>query len=245
MPGLSRRRLLASTAVSLLPAAAFAAHPGVISGGAPWAPDSGTPPEAASPGAWRFFTHREAIAVTAIVDRLIPADDLSVGGGEAGCAIFIDRQLAGPYGRAETLYMRPPFMQGLPQQGFQSDRSPAQLYRAGLAALDAYCKASFLGKSFAELPVFQQDSILTGLENGAVRLDGVDGPAFFDQLLQNTIEGFFADPIYGGNRDMAGWRLIGFPGARYDYRDHLATFDAPYDRPPVGLRGGPGWSGSL
>jgi gluconate 2-dehydrogenase gamma chain len=233
---ISRRQLLASTALVLL------APPG-WAGALPWKPDSGRPPEAALPGPWLFLTQDEVAAVEALFDRLIPPDDLSAGGREAGCAVYLDRQLAGPFGRAEQLYMRPPFMPGTPQQGFQSPQTPADLYRTGLAALDGYCRSGFVGKRFAELGPGQQDKILVGLEKGSIELPGVDGPSFFEQLLQNAMEGFFADPIYGGNRDMIGWRLIGFPGARYDYRDHLATFDAPYDRPPVALTGGPEWRG--
>ena len=66
-----------------------------------------------------------------------------------------------------------------------------------------------------------QDKVLTGIEKGETDLPGVNGESFFGMLLQNTVEGFFCDPIYGGNRDMAGWKLIGFPGARYDYRDYV------------------------
>ena len=85
-----------------------------------------------------------------------------------------------------------------------------------------YCKASSRAKAFAALSAIQQDQILNGLENGEIALQDGSGKAFFEAILANTIEGFFADPIYGGNRDMAGWKLIGFPGARYDYRDHVS-----------------------
>jgi hypothetical protein len=74
--------------------------------------------------------------------------------------------------------------------------------------------------------------------------DGVKAKAFFELLLQNTPEGFFSDPIYGGNRDMVGWKLIGFPGARYDYRPYVDKHGAQLDLPPVGLKGRPGWTSS-
>ena len=83
-------------------------------------------------------------------------------------------------------------------------------------------RRQFAGKAFAALDAVQQDQVLGGLENGEIELKDGNGKAFFEAILANTMEGFFADPIYGGNRDMAGWKLIGFPGARYDYRDHVS-----------------------
>jgi gluconate 2-dehydrogenase gamma chain len=96
---------------------------------------------------------------------------------------------------------------------------PAMRYRRSLASLDQHCRATLAGTIFARLSNDQQDALIAGLENGQVMLEGVSGRGFFDLLLQNTQEGFFADPLYGGNRDMAAWKMIGFPGARYDYRD--------------------------
>ena len=100
------------------------------------------------------------------------------------------------------------------------------------------------GKAFAELAASEQDEVLKALESGQAQLKGgVSAKSFFELLLQNTIEGFFADPIYGGNRDMAGWRLIGFPSARYDYRDFVSRHGEPYPLPPVALKGRPEWNG--
>ena len=104
-----------------------------------------------------------------------------------------------------------------------------------------YVKNSFNGKSFSQLSPQDQNEILAGLESGAIGLKGVDGAQFFTLLLANTMEGFFADPIYGGNRDMAGWKLIGFPGARYDYRDWVERHNEPYPLPPVSITGRSEW----
>ena len=90
------------------------------------------------------------------------------------------------------------------------------------------------GGSFAKLAAADQDAFLQRLEKGDVALDGADGKAFFAQLLQNTLEGFWSDPIYGGNRDMVGWKLIGFPGARYDNTEFVAKHGEKYPLPPVG-----------
>ncbi|HTZ79692.1 MAG TPA: gluconate 2-dehydrogenase subunit 3 family protein [Stellaceae bacterium] len=233
---ISRRDLLTGTAVSLVLSLA-SAQARTIAGALPWEPDAAVPPVRVEPGPWQFFTADEAAAVEAIVDRLIPPDPETPGGKDAGCAVFIDRQLAGPYGSARALYMRPPFKEGTPQQGPQSPLTPAMRYRHGLAALDKYCRQAFAGKTFAQLTDEQKDKVLTGMEKGPIAFDGASARALFEQLHTNTREGFFADPIYGGNRGMAGWKMIGFPGARYDYRDWVERHNERFPLPPVGLGG--------
>ena len=241
--GITRRRLLASTAILAIGGAGSHAHARTYRGGAlPWEPNDTTPPIPVRPGPWLYFTADEAAAVEAIVDRLIPPDESGPGGKDAGCAVFIDRQLAGAFGDARALYMRPPFMAGTPSQGFQSSIMPKERYRVSLAALDDYCKATFAGKSFAALAATQQDQVLTGLEKDDIKLKDGSGKDFFETILANAMEGFFADPIYGGNRDMAGWKLVGFPGARYDYRDHVGKHNQPYPLPPVSILGRSAWS---
>ncbi len=228
-----RRAWLTSTALLALAACA---------GPNPPVPQAGsTPPQAVLPGPYQFLTLAEAAALEAVVDRLIPPDELGPGGREAGCALFIDRQLAGPFGRSESLYLLPPFLDGTPEQGPQSPLTPAVRLRAGLAALETYCRAAFVGRAFAALPPTVQDRLLSEIEDGTLALAGVNARAWFDLVLQMTMEGFFADPIYGGNRQMAGWRLIGFPGARYDYRDWVERHGVAYALPPVGIGGRPGW----
>lgn len=240
MVGSTRRQLLAATSLAtLLPHAA----PAEPARAMPWAANEAYPPVPVLAGPWLFFTLDEAVAVEAIVDRLIPADDLSPGGKEAGCAVFIDRQLTGPYGTHEWLYMQGPFPANpLPSQGMQSPFTPRQQYRLGLAALAEHCRAQFGGRTFQQLAAADQDKVLTDLEKGDLRLTGFNGQMLFNTLLANTMEGFFADPIYGGNRDMCGWKLVGFPGTRYDFRDVIAHPNRPYTQPPVSLQGRPEWN---
>ena len=213
-------------------------HAGSI---APGPPDT-SPPAPVRPGPWVFFTAPEGAAVEAIVDRLIPEDEVGPGGKAAGCAVFIDRQLAGAFGDSRDLYMRPPFATGTSSQGPQSPIVPKELYRVSLAALDDYCRTTFAGKAFPLLTQLQQNQVLSGLEHGEIELRVGDGKAFFEVVLANAIEGFFADPIYGGNRDMVGWKLVGFPGALYDYRDHIAKHNERYLLPPVSIVGRSEWS---
>lgn len=241
-PTATRRRLLLGAAAILFTASPLGAMARVISGALPWQPGEAGPPRPVRVGPWQFFTPLEAEMVDAAVARLIPQDDLGPGGKEAGCTTFIDYQLAGYFGGYERLYMQPPFIAGTPQQGLQSPTTPAQHYRAGLAALDRHCRSSFGGKAFAALTAEQQDDILHGLDSGKLKLENADGKRFFELLLQNAMEGFFADPIYGGNRGMVSWRLLGFPGARYDFRDHVGKHNQPYPLPPVSIMGRSDWN---
>jgi gluconate 2-dehydrogenase gamma chain len=235
-----RRELLAGAAYLLLGASSSKAA--VIVDHLPWTPNAGNPPEPAKPGPWLFFTGDEGRALEALADRIIPPDAETPGGKDSGCAVFVDRQLAGPYGRQDGLYVRPPFMKGAANQGHQSATGPAQDYRAGLAALDKSCKAQPGGKAFHELSDADKDRVLSGLESGQLKLDGVDGKAFFEQVIKDVQMGFFADPIYGGNREMAAWKMIGFPGARYNYLDWVNRHNERFPLPPVSITGRAEWT---
>jgi gluconate 2-dehydrogenase gamma chain len=234
----SRRNLLTGAALALVGEKVTRA--GVVSGQLPWEPNAGEPPQAVREGPWKFFTAAEAAAVEALADRIIPPDPQTPGGREAGCAVFIDRQLAGPYGRDEGLYSRPPFIKGSENQGPQSAQNAGELYRSSLAALERYCQ-SHGNKSWVALAAERQDEILQGLESGALELEGADGKTFLKNCIKDMQEGFFADPIYGGNRDMCGWKMIGFPGARYDYRDWVGRHNERYPHPPVSMQGRGEW----
>ncbi|MFC7705144.1 gluconate 2-dehydrogenase subunit 3 family protein [Plastorhodobacter daqingensis] len=189
-----------------------------------------------------FLTAAERRALDAITARLIPGDADSPGAREAGVVTFIDRQLAGFYGRAQHWYMQGPFPEALETQGYQYDRTPAQLIRTGLEALGAHTRTTYQGADFADLTPEQQDEILHALEEGEILFPGMSSKGFFEFVHEMTIEGFFCDPVYGGNQGMVGWQLVGFPGARYDYRDFIHHNGARIDLPPVGLMGRPGWS---
>jgi gluconate 2-dehydrogenase gamma chain len=215
-----------------------------IAGQLPWSPNAGNPPPQTKLGPWEFLSVNEGRALEALADCIIPPDVDTPGGKEAGCAVFVDRQLAGPYGRQEGIYLRPPFLAGGRNQGQQSDKGPAQFYREGLTAFDRACKEHHGGKSFAELPVVDQISVLTDLERGELKLNGVDGRSFFAQVVKDVQMGFFADPIYGGNRDMVGWKMIGYPGARYNYLDWVSRHNEAFPLPPVGITGNAQWTRS-
>ncbi|HEX5184271.1 MAG TPA: gluconate 2-dehydrogenase subunit 3 family protein [Allosphingosinicella sp.] len=207
----------------------------------PWGPGIADRPDKADdrPG-YIFFTEAEAAFIEAAVSRLIPKDELGPGALEAGVPRFIDRQLAGPYGGGDHFYLKAPMPKGTPTQGWQMP-APAEVYRLIIPQVNRWAADAY-GAPFAQLDPAKQDEALKALEGGKAELKGgFDGKAFFELLLQNTVEGFFADPIYGGNRDMVGWRLIGFPGARYAYRDFVSRHGEPYPLPPVSLAGRREW----
>jgi gluconate 2-dehydrogenase gamma chain len=235
-----RRDLLAGTAFLAL--SGLSSRADTISGQLPWQPNAGNPPAPAKIGPWLYFTGPEGQAIEAIADRIIPPDPQTPGGKNAGCAVFLDRQLAGPYGRRDGLYTRPPFQQGGKNQGPQSEKGPAEQYRQWLAALDRAVKSKHDGKAFADLSDDDKDAALKGLESGDLKLEGADGKAFMEQAVKDIQMGFFADPIYGGNRDMAAWTMIGYPGARYNYLDWIDRHNERFPLPAVSMTGRAEWT---
>jgi gluconate 2-dehydrogenase gamma chain len=165
----------------------------------------------------RFFTESEAIIAAAAASRIFPSDESGPGAREAGVSIYIDRQLAGPYGRDRYRYTQGPFEDAPPELGYQGKATPREIYREGLKSL----------KGFDRLAPEEQDTHLRQIESSR----------FFSLLHQHTIEGMFSDPIHGGNIDMIGWQLVGFPGPRMsNYDDIDKHFGEAFRPKPVSLR---------
>ncbi len=247
-----RNFLLAGAAAGTAGSAALAAlhdgelggPPQIIQGGMPWTEGLADAPPGAAGSGYSFFSGAEASAIEAIVDRLIPPDATGPGAVEAGVPFFLDRQLAGLYGRGDHYFLGGPWPKGTPEQGYQTRFSPAQYYRAALSEIDKYASNNFKGSVFAKLSASDQDSVLKGLESGSIKLgNGVESKTFFTLLLQNVKEGYFSDPIYGGNKNMAAWKMIGFPGAHYDYREWVPRHGVKVPFAPVSFMGRPGWKG--
>jgi gluconate 2-dehydrogenase gamma chain len=188
----------------------------------------------------RFFTEEEWAFLNAACGRLIPADDSGPGAVELAVPEFIDREMDGLFGHAVTWYMQGPFVSSVPELGYQSSLTPREVYRAGIAAVNTHCRNEFGNKTFPELPPATQNAVLSDLESGALDFDAVSGKSFFNFLLQNTKEGYLADPIHGGNKEMGSWKMIGFPGARADFSDWVDKYGARYPIGPVGVDGGRG-----
>uniref|UniRef100_Q01UH2 Gluconate 2-dehydrogenase (Acceptor) n=1 Tax=Solibacter usitatus (strain Ellin6076) TaxID=234267 RepID=Q01UH2_SOLUE len=150
----------------------------------------------------RFFDEREALVIAAATARIFPSDASGPGATEAGVVIYIDRQLAGPYGRDRYRYTQPPFDEGLPEQGYQGKATPRAIYREGLA---------LLGPDFDGRTPAAQDA----------RLREIETTYFFRLLRLHTIEGMLSDPVHGGNAGMIGWQLIGYPGPYMSWSEHV------------------------
>jgi gluconate 2-dehydrogenase gamma chain len=221
-------------------------------------PEAETGPE--RPAA--FFNIHEAATVDALASRLMPGDADDPGAHEAGVVFFIDRTLAGPdLGYELKTYKQGPFLvvseepapigavsqptnyEFIPvaadetsRYGFQSVLTPQEIYRRGIGFVDAYAQDQFQ-KDFVDLDPDQQDQILTDMEaDKATGFDGPTGKAFFTWLRNDTIEGMFSDPMYGGNRGMVGWKLIGYPGAQRFYTPQDLQ-NPNFSRPPQSLAG--------
>jgi gluconate 2-dehydrogenase gamma chain len=165
----------------------------------------------------QFFTAETARIIAAACECIFPGDDSGPGASEAGAVIYIDRQLGGPYGRDQYRYTKGPFFESVPEHGYQGQDNPREIYRAGLR---------LLGADFAEAEVSERTA----------RLLKVETTPFFRMLRTHTIEAMFSDPLHGGNANLIGWQLIGYPGPIMSYRDEIDKYDGVrLIRKPVSL----------
>ena len=178
------------------------------------------------------LTATEHAFFAAAADTLIPPDELSPSGSDCGVANFIDRQLAGAYGTGARLYRQGPFPKGKPEQGYQLSLNPREFFRAGVASANEFTRKAY-GKDFDRLNEEQRIAALKTMETGKAEFKGFGSTMFFNALLQIMMEGFFADPIYGGNRNMAAWKMVGYPGLPATYRQDIKKYlGKVYDKPP-------------
>jgi gluconate 2-dehydrogenase gamma chain len=172
---------------------------------------------AATPGAQHpsggehgaFFNHADAATIAAFTERLMPSAPGKPGSRDADVLNYIDLALAGAYSELQDFYRR------------------------GIASLDAYCRSTYK-ESFVHLAPERQDEVITALEEG--KATGFAWPSakeFFSILRTHTMEGMFADPLYGGNKDFAGWRLVGFPGAQAVFTPTDLQNKQAFSRAPI------------
>ncbi len=174
--------------------------------------------------------------VMAATARLIPSDGAGPGAIETHVPVFIDRQLQGDYGKAGIWYMTGPHdASAPPEHGWQTPLTPAQLYRQAIPAFNAWCQSRW-SKAFSALTPEQQDEALTALQKGETQL-APELSIFFTTLLANTKEGYFADPMHGGNHHMKAWSYIGFPGARASFAEWVDQHNVKYPLGPVSIKG--------
>ena len=170
------------------------------------APQAAPPPEP-----MLTLTATEQAFLSAVYDTIIPADALSPSGTDCGLVTYIDRQLAGAWGGGARMYRNGPFLQTKPEYGYQLPLTPREYFATGIKAANAWSTKTY-GKEFDRLSPADRTAALTAMEQGQVQFDGFDAKMFFEAVLQSAMEGFFADPIYGGNRNKVSWRMVGYPG---------------------------------
>src|SRR5262245_61100667 len=187
----ARRAFLVGAAVGAGAAASAALVPDALAQHPqqPAAADASTHAHAGGRGFGAWLNADESVAIQALTERLMPGAPGKPGATDAGVLNYIDLALAGAYADLRDFYRR------------------------GIAQLDGYCRTTY-NEPFAKLTAARQDEVITALEQGkAAGFTWPSAQAFFNTVRTHTIEGMFADPVYGGNKDFAGWRLVGFPGA--------------------------------
>jgi gluconate 2-dehydrogenase gamma chain len=231
----TRRRLIKS--LVFVPMGVGAA--GVLNG-------SVTPAEAAASAAQEgkpdpytptFFNQAEWRFLGAAADRLIPHDEYGPGAIETGVLEFLDRHMQTPYAAGSIWYMQGPFIDSPPEFGYQGKLPLRDIIRVGIHNFDAYCAQNVGGKAFADLDHKQQEDLLKQAEGGKLKFSDISSKLFFNNLLAEVRNGYFADPSYGGNKNMGGWKMIGYPGVRADYLDWVEVRDKPYPIAAVDMAG--------
>jgi hypothetical protein len=206
----------------------------------------------------RTFSPHEARTVEALTARILPGTPEDPGAREAGVVTYIDNMLAYQEGFVESTYREPPYAQiyegetppepdddfetvwiaadQIERYGYQSMLSPREVYRLGVIAVDSYARSQF-DAPFISLSEEQQDSVVEAMVSGEATegFDQISSQAFFAVLRRHTAEGMFSDPAYGGNRDMVGWRLIGYPGAQRAYTEQDMRTETDTPREPQSL----------
>lgn len=234
------------TRLGLLHRGAVAGVTGVAAGSLLSAIDAEAAPAAtATPPALRFFTAWEFDYVTAMAETIWPTDDLGPGAKVAGVGYYIDGQLSGSWGAGNRFYLNGPFYTPADTgHGWQIPMAPADVYRAFLPGYDNYVRHTY-GAPYPSLTAAQQTTAMTDLQGNKATIPLAGSTAFaasdfYAMFRQNVLEGMLADPSYGGNIDMVGWKQIGFPGdpmRRGDlYHDYIfSTKTYPYASKPLPL----------
>ncbi|MBT9386095.1 gluconate 2-dehydrogenase subunit 3 family protein [Pseudooceanicola sp. CBS1P-1] len=191
-----------------------------------------------------FFTDAEFRLLCAITDRLIPGDGdgekIGPGALEANVPVFLDMQIGGDYG--QDWYLKGPFpKRPSPLMGYQMPYLPSEVYQRGLKLFADAAQAAH-GKAFEDLSADEQDAFLSDVQSDKVDFlamgeDYLSGSNFFGQLWSDTKNGYLSDPMYGGNKGMGAWIMIGYPGARASFREWVTQHNVPYPLGPVSVQG--------
>ncbi|MFL6035221.1 MAG: gluconate 2-dehydrogenase subunit 3 family protein [Gaiellaceae bacterium] len=239
---MTRLRLLKAGAVS----AAGVAAGGVIAA----AGEADDTPKDAPPPALKFLSKWEFELITAMADTIWPTDDLGPGARVAGVGYYIDGQLAGAWGQGHRMYLNGPFFTPADTgHGWQIPMNPSQVYRAFLPGFDQYVRTTY-GNVYQSLTAAQQTQALNDIQTskaviplaGSTQFRSAD---FFSMFRQNVLEGMLADPAYGGNKGMVGWKWIGYPGDPMRRGDSYYKYifkpgvKYPYEHKPLPMMAAP------
>ena len=193
----------------------------------------GEAPATPSKQVYLFFNPAEAVFLEAALNRIIPSDPKLPGAIDAGVHNYIDKQLSGAWGAGDRLFLGGPWEPSRPGLGYQLPFTPAELFHTAIGAINADFEKR--GLTFASLSAEMQDVYLHELEDGKHDLAGIPSQVFFSEFYEIIMEGYFSDPVYGGNKDMVVWKMIGFPGAYATYIDLIDKHGITVDRPPMSL----------
>ena len=212
----------------------------VVAGCAPPRSENVDMPMPSDKRALQFFSPQEYRTVAALAERIFPADASGPGATDLHVADYIDGRLAGAFGWGARMYKQGPFLKPETSgHGWQVPQTPRDAYRDSLQAVDDFSNATY-GALAANLPADRQDDLLRDIEAGKpTNFNVLEPKAFFAFFLAHVNEGLFADPRYGGNAQLAGWKLVGFPGDPMAYGDPyeklIDRYGVPYDVAPKGL----------
>ncbi|NOU77224.1 twin-arginine translocation signal domain-containing protein [Paenibacillus sp. LMG 31458] len=223
-PDHSRRRFLKYTGTAIGGVVVGGVVGSALSGGfgkkqAAPAPAPSTAPQAAADynQAPMFFNQAQLQLTEAAAERIFPKDENGPGATDLGVVFYIDHQLASPWGVNSREYRTGPFIKGEVTQGDYQNIKRNELFTMGLQSMEEACKTKY-SKSFVDLTPEEKDAILTSMEKGEIMvINGITGKTFFNLFCRLTMEGVYCDPLYGGNKNMLGWKMRKYPGNQMTY----------------------------
>lgn len=192
--------------------------------------------------AMQFFTrHQDFLVLMAATEQIYPEDEHGPGAIKLGVPSYIDKQLAGRWGINGRDYRHGPYTAVLDESdqsagpaGEQSILDRGDIFIHGLRKLDEESQKRF-STTFDKAEEDQQIQILQDFDDDKVKMNGLAASEFFALLIQSTLEGAYSDPLYGGNRNMEGWKMKEFPGAQTSYAGYIDQ-DEFIKLQPISLR---------
>ena len=169
-------------------------------------------------------------AISAAMETIFPKDEKGPGAIELGAPYYLDKQLAGPWGINADDYRKGPFQPG------EMPLNNGEIFLAGARSLNSVAISEYDATSFNQLEEEQKIALLTKYEAGEIEIPGVPSAAFFTMLRAATLQGCYCDPMYGGNKNMAGWSMKEFPGAQMSYLQYAESEEFVLI-PPVSVGG--------